>query len=114
MTEDNLVALIERNGFKNKKSDKNDFVSYVNNLLLSKFQTMTQVYSEEYSNRLENYLNDYGDSFNKYTADINIDIKFDASDTFSAVIFSVAASGVAGASVIWLARSFTAMSFFIL
>ena len=102
-----IVDLIDQHNVKNKKSDKEDFATTVNELLTNQVQTILSVKTSTYSEELDDYLKDYSKSFTQYTADKDIDVKFDSTNSFALGLTSL---GALGASAAWLATSFTAWS----
>lgn len=114
MTEENIISSIEQKGYKNTKSDKNDIISYINNVLSQKCQDVISEHSKTYANELNSYLKEYSNTISKYNSNIDININFDAFDAFSSALVTAGATGVVGASAIWLATSFTAWSTFAL
>lgn len=102
-----LVELIETYGVKNKKGDKEDFASTVNEMLSSQVQSILADKAKAYSDSLDDYLKEYAESFVEYSADKDIDVKFDTLNSFA---LGLASLGALGASAAWLATSFTAFS----
>ena len=104
LCEDTLIQEMEENGCKNKKSDKQDFVSLIGNVLSEKIQSIVNEKTEEYSNKLVDYLENYSKGLN-YEGKSDIEVEFDVTNAFA---LGVSALGVLGASATWLATSFTA------
>lgn len=102
-----LVDLIERSGVKNKKDDKTDFASAVNELVSNRVQSILAEKTKEYGDTLAGYLKAYSGSFTEYSSDKDIDVKFDAVNSFALGLVSLSALGATAA---WLATSFTAWS----
>lgn len=102
-----LVELIESKDIKNKKTDKEDFATMVNELLTSKIQAILKEKTTEYSSSLNDYLKDYSKSFESLSIDNEVDVKFDSTNSFALGLTSL---GALGASAAWLATSFTAWS----
>lgn len=102
-----LVELIESKGIKNKKSDKEDFSSMVNELLTSRIQAILTGKTTQYGSTLNEYLEDYSKSFENHSIDNDVDVKFDSTNSFALGLTSL---GALGASAAWLATSFTAWS----
>ena len=107
MSEDNLVSLIDSLGLRNKKSDKQDFSSTVQELLSSKIQSILTDKSNQYAQKIDIYLEAYSDSFSKCSDGSSVSVKFDSNNSFA---LGLASLGVLGASATWLATSFTAWS----
>lgn len=106
-----LVYLIEKHGVKNKKGDKEDFATTVNELMSSQVQSILAERTKEYSSSLDDYLKEYAESFGEYSSGKDIDVKFDTLNSFA---LGLASLGALGASAAWLATSFTAFSVSIL
>jgi len=102
-----IVDLIDQRNVKNKKSDKEDFATTVNELLTNRVQTILSAKTSTYTGELDDYLKDYSKSFTQYTVDKDIDVKFDSTNSFALGLTSL---GALGASAAWLATSFTAWS----
>ncbi len=102
-----LVELIEKHGIKNKKGDKEDFATTVNELLSNQVQSILTDKAKAYSDSLDDYLKEYSESFGEYSAGKDIDVKFDTLNSFA---LGLASLGALGASAAWLATSFTAFS----
>lgn len=103
----NLIDLINSQGIRNKKSDKQDFATTINELLDSKIQKIISEQSKKYAEKVEQYLNDYENSFVKYSEANDIPISYDPKNSFAVALGSL---GALGASATWLATSFTAWS----
>lgn len=102
-----LVELIESKGIKNKKSDKEDFSSMVNELLTSRIQAILADKTKKYGSSLDEYLTEYSKSFENLSLNNDVDVKFDSTNSFALGLTSL---GALGASAAWLATSFTAWS----
>ena len=111
METEHLVNLMEERGVKNKKSDKEDFVSAINELISSQVQSILAEKSKEYTASVDKYIKEYTLSFEKYSAGKDVNIQFDVSNSFA---LGLASLGVLGASAAWLATYFTAFSVSIL
>lgn len=107
MNTEYLVDLIDKRNVKNKKSDKEDFSTTVNELLTNQVQTILSTKTSDYSADIDDYLKDYSKSFTQYSADKDIDVKFNSTNSFALGLTSL---GALGASAAWLATSFTAWS----
>ena len=104
---DNLIELMEENNIKNKKDDKQDFVTLVNELIKSKIQKVISDQTDHYSEILSQYLNEYSSSFQKYSISKSVNVQFDAVNSFALGLTGI---GALGASAAWLATSMTAWS----
>lgn len=102
--ESKLIEEIESSGCSNKKSDKQDFVSSIGNVISEKIQSILNDETEKYSKELEEYLDDYMQRLN-YKEENNIKVEFDVTNVFA---LGISALGTLGASAAWLATSFTA------
>lgn len=102
-----IVDLIDERKVKNKKGDKEDFTTTINELLSNQVQTILANKTEEYNAELDNYLKEYAQSFNQYSANKDVDVKFDSTNSFA---LGLTGLGALGASATWLATSFTAWS----
>lgn len=102
-----LVELIEKYGVKNKKGDKEDFATTVNELVSNNVQSILSDKTKAYGETLDDYLKEYSESFSEYSAEKEIDVKFDTINSFAVGLASL---GALGASAAWLATSFTAFS----
>lgn len=111
METEHLVSLMEKRGLKNKKSDKEDFVSAINELISSQVQRILAEKSKEYTASIDKYIEGYTASFEKYSVGKDVNIQFDVLNSFA---LGLASLGVLGASAVWLATSFTAFSVSIL
>lgn len=105
LCESNLIKEIDSVGTKNKKQDKQDFVSIVNRVMAEKMQSIIDEKTSEYTSVLEEYLEDYNSTLNSYAAAETATVEFDTTNSFA---LGISALGVAGASAAWLATSFTA------
>lgn len=111
METEHLVSLTEERGVKNRRSDKEDFASAINELVNSKVQGILAEKSKEYAASVDKYIEEYTASFAKYSAGKDVNIQFDVLNFFAVGLASL---GVLGASAVWLATSFTAFSVSIL
>lgn len=102
-----LVGLMEKYDVKNKKSDKEDFATTINELVNSRVQSILAEKAKDYMASLDTYLEEYTASFTKYSAGKDINIQFDTLNSFA---LGLASLGVLGASAAWLASSVTAFS----
>lgn len=102
-----LIELIEKKNVKNKKDEKQDFATTVNELITSQIQTILADKTEEYRKELDDYLTDYSKSFKQYSTNKGVTVKFDSTNSFALGLTSL---GALGASAAWLATSFTAWS----
>lgn len=107
METEHLVGLMEERGVKNKRSDKEDFASAINELISSQVQSILAEKSKEYTASIDKYIEGYTASFEKYSAGKDVNIQFDVLNSFA---LGLASLGVLGASAVWLATSFTAFS----
>lgn len=105
MNESNLLEEIEKIGTKNKKQDKEDFVSAVGRIMAEKIQKIMDIKTEEYTRALEKYLAEYHSTLNSYDENEATKVDFDTTNVFA---LGLSALGVFGASATWLATSFTA------
>lgn len=104
-TEENLIEMIDRNDYKNKKNDKEDFSSLVNKVISDKIQHILSEQSECYAHEVEKYIKDYEASFNDRSLCEELNIEFSANKSFALGLTGLTAVGASG---IWLATSFTA------
>lgn len=111
MCVDNLVSLIERSDVHDKKQEKQDFASTVNELLSNRIQKILSEKTKAYSDKLDNYLEDYAKTFKKLATGNDVKVHFDAANSFS---IGLAGLGALGASAAWLSTSLTAWSVFTL
>ena len=111
METEHLVSLMEERGVKNRRSDKEDFASAINELVNSQVQGILAEKSKEYAASVDKYIEEYTASFAKYSAGKDVNIQFDVLNSFAVGLASL---GVLGASAVWLATSFTAFSVSIL
>lgn len=107
MNTDYIVELLDKRNVKNKKSDREDFASTINELLTEQVRTILAEKTNEYCAELDNYLNDYAKTFTQYTADTENNVKFNTTNSFALGITSL---GALGASAAWLATSYTTWS----
>ena len=111
MCVDHLVSLIESYGIRNKKDEKQDFATTVNELLSNRIQNILSEKTKIFSDKLDEFLADYEKSFKNLAAGKGVDISFDSTNSFA---LGLASLGALGASAAWLATSFTAWSVFAL
>lgn len=105
MCEDNLISEMERLDCKNKKSEKENFVSAINRIINDKVQSIIDDKSALYSKDLDSFLSAYNEKIGSAGSVEGIDTKFDATKAFVTGISALSAVGAAGA---WLASSFVA------
>ncbi len=105
LSESNLVDEIKATGCKNKKSDKEAFVSTVNKVISSKIQSIIDEKSEQYSKKLDEYLRDYQSSLLNQGEVGAVKIVFDATKAFA---MGISALSAVGATAVWLTTSFVA------
>lgn len=111
MTESELIHLIDSYNYKNKKGDKEEFLTLINNILTDNIHKILKKKSDIYSEKLKNHLTEYSNSFSDYQSNADVDIIFDTNKSFA---IGLAGLGALGASAAWLATSFTAWSVAIL
>lgn len=102
-----IVDRINRCNVKNKKSDKEDFVATLNELLSNQVQTILSAKTNKYVAELDDYLKEYSKSFAEYATGKNIEVSFDSTNAFA---LGLTGLGALGASAAWLTTSFTALS----
>lgn len=94
MTKESIVAIIKKNGWKNKSEDKKTICSKISNLLNEEYLNSIKGYSEEFSDcvnsLLDNFENNISDGPIK---DLNVDSGFDVKGTFAGGLAGVAAYG---------------------
>lgn len=94
MTKESIVAIIKKNGWKNKSEDKKAICSKISNLLNEEYLNSIKGYSEEFSDcvnsLLDNFENNISDGPIK---DLNVDSGFDVKGTFAGGLVGVAAYG---------------------
>ena len=94
MTKESIVAIIKKNGWKNKSEDKKAICSKISNLLNEEYLNSIKGYSEEFSDcvnsLLDNFENNISDGPIK---DLNVDSGFDVKGTFAGGLAGVAAYG---------------------
>lgn len=105
LCETKLVEEMEKVGTKNKKQDKQDFVSIVSRVMSEKIQSIMDEKTGEYTTALEEYLENYNATLNSYGESETTKVDFDTTNAFA---LGISALGVFGASAAWLATSFTA------
>lgn len=109
MNVENLKTLIEKNNYKNKKNDKEQFCSLVSKILKDRIQIIIENKSNDFSQILNEYLQDYDNRFKESLnlgLGIDVDLNF---DTIALFATSIASIGVAGAAGIWLTTSVTSI-----
>ncbi|WP_195938843.1 helix-turn-helix domain-containing protein [Romboutsia sp. 1001713B170131_170501_G6] len=109
MNVESLITLIDKNNYKNNKSDKEQFSSLVSKILKDRIQLVIENKSNDFSKILDEYLKEYDNRFKKLLnlgLEKDIDLNFDTVTLFAT---SIASIGVAGAAGIWLTTSFTSM-----
>lgn len=88
------MAIIKKNGWKNKSEDKKAICSKISNLLNEEYLNSIKGYSEEFSDcvnsLLDNFENNISDGPIK---DLNVDSGFDVKGTFAGGLAGVAAYG---------------------
>lgn len=94
MTKESIVAIIKKNGWKNKSEDKKAICSKISNLLNEEYLNSIKGYSGEFSDcvnsLLDNFENNISDGPIK---DLNVDSGFDVKGTFAGGLAGVAAYG---------------------
>lgn len=109
ITVDHLVNLMKELEIRDKKEDKEDFASKINESLLSGVQITVQDQTKKYTEALEGFLAEYDDHIKEYGASQNIPVNFRTKENFALGLGSL---GVFGASAAWLTNSLTAFGVF--
>lgn len=106
MNDQHLIQLIEEREYCNKKGDREEFFTLVNNILTDNIQKILKSASDKYSTQLKQYLDEYNkDVLSEYKSQADISIEFDSNKSFA---LGLAGLGALGASTTWLATSATA------
>lgn len=106
MNEQRLIQLIEQKGYRNKKGDKEEFFTLVNNILTDNIQKILKNASDKYGAQLTQYLDEYNKNvLSEYKSQADISIEFDSNKSFAMGLVGL---GAIGASTTWLATSATA------
>lgn len=107
MTEDTLIQLIDNNDYKNKKSDKEEFIFLVGTVLNDKIRNILSEKSDILAEDVNHYLAKSSgrfDDYCKFTSDyFNIDF-----DVFNLFARTIAGIGLAGAIGAWFTTSASA------
>lgn len=109
LSEENLVEEIKKADISNKKADKQDFVSLVGKVTNDKAQNIINEKAKIYSDLVDKYIADFGSKINGYGGESGLKVKFDGNGAFSLGLQAILATGVLGASALWLATSATSI-----
>lgn len=103
LSEDNLIEEMKKVGVSNKKSEKQDFVSFVGKVTADKAQDILEEKAKKYTQIVDEYISDFCENVSEYGMKEGININFDGSGAFSLGLQAILATGVLGASALWLA-----------
>ncbi len=102
LSEDNLINEMRKAGISNKKSEKQDFVSLVGKVTIDKAQDILEEKAKKYTEIIDEYIFDFCGNVSSYGMGEGINVKFDGSGAFSLGLQAILATGVLGASALWL------------